>query len=38
LEDITSGEDLEKGVAHRKGAVFENYVIAKIKKSYRNAG
>ncbi len=38
LEDITSGEDLKKDAAHRKGAVFENYIIAEIKKTYCNAG
>lgn len=38
LGDINSGEDLKKDISHRKGAVFENYVVAEIRKSFCNAG
>jgi len=38
LGDITSGDDLIRNTNGEKGAIFENFVISEIKKSFLNAG
>ncbi len=38
LGDLASGDDLKANINGRKWAIFENFVIAEIKKSFINAG
>ena len=38
LGGIGSGEDLEKNIFEKKGAIFETFVISEIRKSFLNAG